>query len=300
MHSTLLTALSRFGPPVFTLFLVLGLSISTLQLRHAEQLSTWFCFFIPAQIFLNWIQFLRNKSHVHITQENFPGYKYRFPTLWKLSTEQTTKGPYGLDDQEAASLKAEYKDCFSCDLHVPTRSHHCPYCRRCIYILDHHCFFLGHCVGRNNLRYFLVFCLYAAIGCAVGVYHLMMEMKNYRAIPSRDTIYYFLPFSLVMYFVEKFPLWETFYVGLIDFGTGACGMCAFLFFYGVYSVLIGSTPYEYRRRVKTQDSNLTPLQRFEIVFGTNGFLLFLFPFNPFPWDPKIMPAYKMLLGPQFT
>jgi len=128
----------------------------------------------------------------------------------------------------------------------------------------------------------------------------MMEMKNYRAIPSRDTIYYFLPFSLVMYFVEKFPLWETFYVGLIDFGTGACGMCAFLFFYGVYSVLIGSTPYEYRRRVKTQDSNLTPLQRFEIVFGTNGFLLFLFPFNPFPWDPKIMPAYKMLLGPQFT
>ena len=50
-------------------------------------------------------------------------------------------------------MKASWKECESCDMHVPIISHHCSHCRKCIYALDHHCYFLGHCVGRANLRY---------------------------------------------------------------------------------------------------------------------------------------------------
>ena len=58
-------------------------------------------------------------------------------------------------------------------------------CRRCIYILDHHCFFLGHCVGRKNQKFFLVFCFYAAIGCSIGVYHAFYTLNNYRLFWSK-------------------------------------------------------------------------------------------------------------------
>ena len=57
--------------------------------------------------------------------------------------------------------------------------------RRCIYILDHHCFFLGHCVGRKNQKFFLVFCLYASIGCLIGVYHVFYTLNNYRVFWSK-------------------------------------------------------------------------------------------------------------------
>ena len=57
--------------------------------------------------------------------------------------------------------------------------------RRCIYILDHHCFFLGHCVGRKNQKFFLVFCFYAAIGCSIGVYHVFYTLTNYRVFWSK-------------------------------------------------------------------------------------------------------------------
>ena len=46
----------------------------------------------------------------------------------------------------------EWRECETCDMHVPLRTHHCGHCGRCIYALDHHCYFLGHCVGRFNLR----------------------------------------------------------------------------------------------------------------------------------------------------
>ena len=31
--------------------------------------------------------------------------------------------------QSQENARQQYKDCASCDLHVPFRSHHCPYCR---------------------------------------------------------------------------------------------------------------------------------------------------------------------------
>ena len=46
-------------------------------------------------------------------------------------------------------------------------------CRKCISILDHHCFFLGRCVGRENLKFFILFCFYASFGTGYGLWHVM-------------------------------------------------------------------------------------------------------------------------------
>jgi len=294
MHSVWFGWIVRICPPLFSIGLILGLSALTAKLRFTDGLSTWFCFFIPIQIFLNWIQFLRHRSFVPVSTDNYPGYVHKNPTMWYGRRD----GDRELEDQATQNIRERYKDCLSCNLHVPIRSHHCPYCRKCIYILDHHCFFLGHCVGRKNLKFFLVFCFYSSLGCGLGVYHVMDSMSNYRDITSREAMFFFLPFSIVMFFTGKIQTFEAFNVSLINFGFGACVMSLFLFLLGIISILRGTTPYEARKNiVEKERRNFT--EKFSQVFGTMGLLHFLFPLLPFE-EPYIEPGYRRLIGPQFT
>lgn len=52
--------------------------------------------------------------------------------------------------------------CSRCRYPKPPRAHHCRTCAQCVVDLDHHCVFLARCVGRGNLRAFLLFLLFAA------------------------------------------------------------------------------------------------------------------------------------------
>lgn len=51
-----------------------GLSYITSVVRESEELSTWFCYFIPAQLVGNWVQFLQHRSFVPVSVDNYPGY----------------------------------------------------------------------------------------------------------------------------------------------------------------------------------------------------------------------------------
>jgi palmitoyltransferase ZDHHC9/14/18 len=49
------------------------------------------------------------------------------------------------------------KYCFTCDIIRPPRTIHCGLCGCCIERLDHHCPWIGTCIGKRNYKYFLVF-----------------------------------------------------------------------------------------------------------------------------------------------
>lgn len=47
--------------------------------------------------------------------------------------------------------------CHACHVVRPVRSKHCRVCRRCVQVFDHHCPFIGNCVGAGNYRWFFLY-----------------------------------------------------------------------------------------------------------------------------------------------
>eukprot|EP01116_Phalansterium_solitarium_P000849 TRINITY_DN10698_c0_g1_i1.p1 TRINITY_DN10698_c0_g1~~TRINITY_DN10698_c0_g1_i1.p1 ORF type:complete len:322 (-),score=67.46 TRINITY_DN10698_c0_g1_i1:2-967(-) len=61
------------------------------------------------------------------------------------------------------------KVCKQCRRAKPPRAHHCHVCQKCVLRMDHHCPWVGNCVGHHNHKYFMLFLLYLTLGCLVVV-----------------------------------------------------------------------------------------------------------------------------------
>lgn len=56
--------------------------------------------------------------------------------------------------------------CEPCNRIRPPRCEHCVVCDECVLRVDHHCFFVGNsCIGFNNQKFFILYCLYFSMGC---------------------------------------------------------------------------------------------------------------------------------------
>lgn len=61
--------------------------------------------------------------------------------------------PIGLDEESAD----QFSFCDICNVHRPLRAIHCMDCNCCIDEMDHHCPWMGKCIGKKNMKWFILF-----------------------------------------------------------------------------------------------------------------------------------------------
>ena len=144
-----------------------------------------------------------------------------FPIIYFLLKGGTTdpgiierNNEYAYYDNRKSSIKINIKGhmvnlnyCYTCFHFRPPRTSHCAECDNCVEKFDHHCLWMGTCVGKRNYKYFYIvlslttiLCLLQILAC-VGFIVVKLKKNG-----IKDILYIIISLSGVGFFNLMFLL----------------------------------------------------------------------------------------------